>query len=83
MYFLKLLQVLKTDAEELVSRSYWDTLRRNTSQALFSDLAEVQLNLKQDVVLFAVLYIWSSFHFRVTMMKPAIILYFPFSPVKQ
>ncbi|XP_055143314.1 calcium uptake protein 3, mitochondrial isoform X9 [Symphalangus syndactylus] len=33
-------QVLKTDAEELVSRSYWDTLRRNTSQALFSDLAE-------------------------------------------
>ncbi|KAM6222021.1 calcium uptake protein 3, mitochondrial isoform 7-T7 [Rhynchocyon petersi] len=33
-------QVLKTDGEELVSRSYWDTLRRNTSQALFSDLAE-------------------------------------------
>ncbi|KAF5922401.1 hypothetical protein HPG69_009444 [Diceros bicornis minor] len=33
-------KVLKTDAEELVSRSYWDTLRRNTSQALFSDLAE-------------------------------------------
>ncbi|KAM5264692.1 calcium uptake protein 3, mitochondrial isoform 7-T7 [Ctenodactylus gundi] len=33
-------QVLKTDSEELVSRSYWDTLRRNTSQALFSDLAE-------------------------------------------
>ncbi|XP_062069732.1 calcium uptake protein 3, mitochondrial isoform X2 [Lepus europaeus] len=32
--------VLKPDAEELVSRSYWDTLRRNTSQALFSDLAE-------------------------------------------
>ncbi|XP_036750205.2 calcium uptake protein 3, mitochondrial isoform X2 [Manis pentadactyla] len=32
--------VLKTDAEEHVSRSYWDTLRRNTSQALFSDLAE-------------------------------------------
>ncbi|KAM6222023.1 calcium uptake protein 3, mitochondrial isoform 9-T9 [Rhynchocyon petersi] len=32
--------VLKTDGEELVSRSYWDTLRRNTSQALFSDLAE-------------------------------------------
>ncbi|XP_035867572.1 calcium uptake protein 3, mitochondrial isoform X2 [Phyllostomus discolor] len=32
--------VLKTDAEELVSRSYWDTLRRNTSQALFPDLAE-------------------------------------------
>lgn len=43
--FLKLLQVLKPDAEELVSRSYWDTLRRNTSQALFSDLAEVQLSL--------------------------------------
>ncbi|KAH0509924.1 Calcium uptake protein 3, mitochondrial [Microtus ochrogaster] len=34
------LLVLKTDAEEFVSRSYWDTLRRNTSQALFSDLAE-------------------------------------------
>nr|XP_054417197.1 calcium uptake protein 3, mitochondrial isoform X5 [Pongo abelii] len=34
--------VLKTDAEELVSRSYWDTLRRNTSQALFSDLAEIK-----------------------------------------
>ncbi|XP_052608029.1 calcium uptake protein 3, mitochondrial isoform X2 [Peromyscus californicus insignis] len=34
------LLVLKTDTEELVSRSYWDTLRRNTSQALFSDLAE-------------------------------------------
>nr|XP_017509473.1 calcium uptake protein 3, mitochondrial isoform X2 [Manis javanica] len=32
--------VLKTEAEEHVSRSYWDTLRRNTSQALFSDLAE-------------------------------------------
>nr|XP_010951654.1 calcium uptake protein 3, mitochondrial [Camelus bactrianus] len=32
--------VLKSDVEELVSRSYWDTLRRNTSQALFSDLAE-------------------------------------------
>ncbi|XP_028932512.1 calcium uptake protein 3, mitochondrial [Ornithorhynchus anatinus] len=32
--------VLKTDVGELVSRSYWDTLRRNTSQALFSDLAE-------------------------------------------
>ncbi|EDL35491.1 mCG116006, partial [Mus musculus] len=32
--------VLKTDAGELVSRSYWDTLRRSTSQALFSDLAE-------------------------------------------
>ncbi|XP_077000345.1 calcium uptake protein 3, mitochondrial isoform X3 [Tamandua tetradactyla] len=34
------LLVLKTGGEELVSRSYWDTLRRNTSQALFSDLAE-------------------------------------------
>ncbi|XP_027709454.1 calcium uptake protein 3, mitochondrial isoform X1 [Vombatus ursinus] len=31
-------EVLKTG--ELISRSYWDTLRRNTSQALFSDLAE-------------------------------------------
>ncbi|XP_040190600.1 calcium uptake protein 3, mitochondrial isoform X2 [Rana temporaria] len=33
--------VHRTDVEdENVSRSYWDTLRRNTSQALFSDLAE-------------------------------------------
>ncbi|KAG8453751.1 hypothetical protein GDO86_000394, partial [Hymenochirus boettgeri] len=32
--------VHKTDVQEHVSRSYWDTLRRNTSQALFSDLAE-------------------------------------------
>uniref|UniRef100_K7FY78 Mitochondrial calcium uptake family member 3 n=1 Tax=Pelodiscus sinensis TaxID=13735 RepID=K7FY78_PELSI len=32
--------VLKTDGKDLVPRSYWDTLRRNTSQALFSDLAE-------------------------------------------
>ncbi|XP_048365640.1 calcium uptake protein 3, mitochondrial isoform X1 [Sphaerodactylus townsendi] len=32
--------VLKTEGEELVPRSYWDTLRRSTSQALFSDLAE-------------------------------------------
>ncbi|CAH2300271.1 calcium uptake 3, mitochondrial [Pelobates cultripes] len=32
--------VLKTDEQEHVSRSYWDTLRRSTSQALFSDLAE-------------------------------------------
>ncbi|XP_069833769.1 calcium uptake protein 3, mitochondrial isoform X4 [Dendropsophus ebraccatus] len=32
--------VLKTDAQDNVSRSYWDTLRRGTSQALFSDLAE-------------------------------------------
>ncbi|KAM8939780.1 calcium uptake protein 3, mitochondrial [Pelodytes ibericus] len=32
--------VLRTDAQEHVSRSYWDTLRRSTSQALFSDLAE-------------------------------------------
>uniref|UniRef100_A0A452I1D2 EF-hand domain-containing protein n=1 Tax=Gopherus agassizii TaxID=38772 RepID=A0A452I1D2_9SAUR len=38
--FLKLLQVLKTDGKDLVPRSYWDTLRRSTSQALFSDLAE-------------------------------------------
>ncbi|XP_031798717.1 calcium uptake protein 3, mitochondrial isoform X1 [Sarcophilus harrisii] len=30
--------VVKTG--ELISRSYWDTLRRNTSQALFSDLTE-------------------------------------------
>ncbi|POI33641.1 hypothetical protein CIB84_002607 [Bambusicola thoracicus] len=33
--------VLKTEGEDLVPRSYWDTLRRSTSQALFSDLAEV------------------------------------------
>ncbi|XP_031798718.1 calcium uptake protein 3, mitochondrial isoform X2 [Sarcophilus harrisii] len=32
------LLVVKTG--ELISRSYWDTLRRNTSQALFSDLTE-------------------------------------------
>ncbi|KAL7981936.1 hypothetical protein Chor_000993 [Crotalus horridus] len=37
---LKILQVLKTAGEDLVPRSYWDTLRRSTSQALFSDLAE-------------------------------------------
>ncbi|XP_056414726.1 calcium uptake protein 3, mitochondrial isoform X2 [Hyla sarda] len=30
---------LKTDAQD-ISRSYWDTVRRGTSQALFSDLAE-------------------------------------------
>ncbi|XP_007953145.1 calcium uptake protein 3, mitochondrial, partial [Orycteropus afer afer] len=39
-YYFVTDSVLKTDGEELVSRSYWDTLRRNTSQALFSDLAE-------------------------------------------
>ncbi|XP_064917085.1 calcium uptake protein 3, mitochondrial isoform X4 [Columba livia] len=32
--------VLKTEGDDLVPRSYWDTLRRSTSQALFSDLAE-------------------------------------------
>ncbi|NXV79015.1 MICU3 protein, partial [Atlantisia rogersi] len=32
--------VPKTEGEDLVPRSYWDTLRRSTSQALFSDLAE-------------------------------------------
>ncbi|NWH81462.1 MICU3 protein, partial [Piaya cayana] len=32
--------VLKAEGEDLVPRSYWDTLRRSTSQALFSDLAE-------------------------------------------
>ncbi|NXG89070.1 MICU3 protein, partial [Stercorarius parasiticus] len=32
--------VVKTEGEDLVPRSYWDTLRRSTSQALFSDLAE-------------------------------------------
>ncbi|XP_072352945.1 calcium uptake protein 3, mitochondrial isoform X3 [Scyliorhinus torazame] len=34
-------QVLKKDPpNHATDRSYWDTLRRNTSQALFSDLAE-------------------------------------------
>ncbi|NXN02406.1 MICU3 protein, partial [Sylvia borin] len=37
--------VLKAEGEDLVPRSYWDTLRRSTSQALFSDLAEVENNL--------------------------------------
>uniref|UniRef100_A0A8D0BRE9 Mitochondrial calcium uptake family member 3 n=1 Tax=Salvator merianae TaxID=96440 RepID=A0A8D0BRE9_SALMN len=32
--------VLKTEGEDVGPRSYWDTLRRSTSQALFSDLAE-------------------------------------------
>ncbi|KAM3940727.1 calcium uptake protein 3, mitochondrial isoform 3-T3 [Leptodactylus fuscus] len=32
--------VHKADAQDQISRSYWDTLRRGTSQALFSDLAE-------------------------------------------
>ncbi|CAN2388640.1 calcium ion binding [Pristimantis euphronides] len=32
--------VHKTDAQDHASRSYWDTLRRGTSQALFSDLSE-------------------------------------------
>ncbi|XP_073439708.1 calcium uptake protein 3, mitochondrial isoform X3 [Dendrobates tinctorius] len=32
--------VSRTDAQDQASRSYWDTLRRGTSQALFSDLAE-------------------------------------------
>ncbi|XP_069600520.1 calcium uptake protein 3, mitochondrial isoform X3 [Ranitomeya imitator] len=32
--------VYRTDAQDQASRSYWDTLRRGTSQALFSDLAE-------------------------------------------
>ncbi|XP_075786469.1 calcium uptake protein 3, mitochondrial isoform X5 [Pelodiscus sinensis] len=36
----RVMLVLKTDGKDLVPRSYWDTLRRNTSQALFSDLAE-------------------------------------------
>ncbi|XP_064418758.1 calcium uptake protein 3, mitochondrial isoform X2 [Latimeria chalumnae] len=34
------LSVLKKDAQDCTRRSYWDTLRRSTSQALFSDLAE-------------------------------------------
>ncbi|KAI1887621.1 hypothetical protein AGOR_G00192200 [Albula goreensis] len=32
--------VLKKEPQEFVPRSYWDILRRGTSQALFSDLAE-------------------------------------------
>ncbi|KAM4708150.1 calcium uptake protein 3, mitochondrial isoform 3-T3 [Discoglossus pictus] len=32
--------VLRTDGQDQASRSYWDTLRRSTSQALFSDLTE-------------------------------------------
>lgn len=36
------LQVLKKESQEFVPRSYWDMLRRGASQALFSDLAEVQ-----------------------------------------
>ncbi|KAF7248604.1 Calcium uptake protein 3, mitochondrial [Varanus komodoensis] len=39
-FFHKDVKVLKTEGEDLVPRSYWDTLRRSTSQALFSDLAE-------------------------------------------
>ncbi|XP_058145961.1 calcium uptake protein 3, mitochondrial isoform X3 [Dasypus novemcinctus] len=37
--------VLKTGGEELVCRSYWDALRRSTSHALFSDLAELTFEL--------------------------------------
>lgn len=33
--------VLKKEPQEFVPRSYWDILRRGTSQVLFSDLAEV------------------------------------------
>uniref|UniRef100_A0A8C9QU70 Mitochondrial calcium uptake family member 3 n=1 Tax=Scleropages formosus TaxID=113540 RepID=A0A8C9QU70_SCLFO len=32
--------VLKKDPQDFAPRSYWDVLRRRTSQALFSDLAE-------------------------------------------
>ncbi|XP_029443016.1 calcium uptake protein 3, mitochondrial [Rhinatrema bivittatum] len=32
--------VLRTESQEHVPRSYWDTLRRSTSQVLFSDFAE-------------------------------------------
>ncbi|MEE6461905.1 hypothetical protein FKM82_001442 [Ascaphus truei] len=42
------LVVLNTD--ENVSRSYWDTLRRSTSQALFSDLAEGTDDLTSSLV---------------------------------
>ncbi|XP_077333539.1 calcium uptake protein 3, mitochondrial isoform X3 [Lithobates pipiens] len=42
--------VHKTDGEENVSRSYWDTLRRNTSQALFSDIAEGMDELSSSMI---------------------------------
>ncbi|XP_067354672.1 calcium uptake protein 3, mitochondrial isoform X3 [Channa argus] len=32
--------VLKKESQEFVARSYWDVLRRSTSQVLFSDLVE-------------------------------------------
>ncbi|XP_073464275.1 calcium uptake protein 3, mitochondrial isoform X2 [Aquarana catesbeiana] len=43
--------VHKTDVEDQnVSRSYWDTLRRNTSQALFSDIAEGMDELSSSMI---------------------------------
>ncbi|XP_033891918.3 calcium uptake protein 3, mitochondrial-like isoform X1 [Acipenser ruthenus] len=44
--------VLKNDNEEYVPRSYWDILRRITSQALFSDIAErAEENMMVDTTL--------------------------------
>ncbi|XP_018420617.1 PREDICTED: calcium uptake protein 3, mitochondrial [Nanorana parkeri] len=43
--------VRRTDLEEYnASRSYWDTLRRSTSQALFSDLAEGMDELSSSMI---------------------------------
>ncbi|XP_072262291.1 calcium uptake protein 3, mitochondrial [Pyxicephalus adspersus] len=43
--------VHKTDVEDHnISRSYWDTLRRSTSQALFSDLAEGMDELSSSMI---------------------------------
>ncbi|XP_034043382.1 calcium uptake protein 3, mitochondrial isoform X2 [Thalassophryne amazonica] len=44
--------VLKKDSQEFVARSYWDILRRSTSQVLFSDLAErIDENMTIDTTL--------------------------------
>ncbi|XP_053112296.1 calcium uptake protein 3, mitochondrial isoform X3 [Hemicordylus capensis] len=43
--------VLKTEGEDLLPRSYWDTLRRSTSQALFSDLAEMSRGASNEVLM--------------------------------
>ncbi|XP_030047294.1 calcium uptake protein 3, mitochondrial isoform X2 [Microcaecilia unicolor] len=42
--------VLRTDTQEPVPRSYWDTLRRSTSQLLFSDFAEHGVDLSNLLV---------------------------------
>lgn len=49
----------KESREECVARSYWDVLRRGASQALFSDLAEVQL--QPSLLSFIVLTVSPSF----------------------